>query len=141
VNDSPDDWLVSAEHDGYQASHGIAHVRTVERAGPGLYRITDTLRGHAAPQRVEIGFLVSPTFEVEAAGTGFRIRDERGVVLTIRHAGGLAGWLETGRSGPERGWHSPSFGVRAPAPRIVFAGELTVGREAVFDLEIHEVGQ
>ncbi len=141
LKDSPDDWQVSAEHDGYQASHGIAHVRSVERAGPGLYRITDTLRGHSAPQRVEIGFLVSPAFEVEAAGTGFRIRDERGVVLTIRHAGGLAGWLETGRSGPERGWHSPSFGVRAPAPRIVFAGELSAGREAVFELEIHEVGQ
>ena len=141
LRDSPDDWLVSAEHDGYRASHDVAHARTVTRCGPGLYRITDRLRGQPTPQRVEIGFLVSPAFSVEAAGTGFRIRDERGVVLTIRHAGGLAGWLETGRAGPERGWHSPSFGVRAPAPRIVFAGELSPGREASFDLEIHEIGQ
>lgn len=141
LKDSPDAWQVSAEHDGYRASHGVSHVRTLARTGTGTYRITDSLRGQPSPQRVEIGFLVSPMFEVEAAGTGFRIRDERGVVLTIRHAGGLAGWLETGRSAPERGWHSPSFGVRAPAPRIVFAGELSPGREAAFDLEIHEVGQ
>lgn len=141
LRDSPDAWRVQAEHDGYQAAHGVAHVRSVARTGPGLYRITDQLRGKPGGQRVEIGFLVSPAFDVEAAGTGFRIRDERGAVLTIRHEGGLAGWLETGRSAPERGWHSPSFGVRAPAPRIVFAGELSAEREAVFELEIHEIGQ
>ena len=96
--------------------------------------------GAAGRHRVEIGFLIDPRFVVEAAGDGFVIRDDRAAVLRIRHEGPLAGWVETGRLAPERGWHSPAFGIRAPAPRLVFAGEMKVGAPAAFDMTISPKG-
>ena len=127
-------WLVEAEHDGYSASRGVSHRRRVEQMGPGHYRITDMLVGRAGAERVEVGFLVAPEFGVVADQNGFLIRGQERTWLQIRHDNGLAGWVETGRTEPERGWHSPSFGVRQPTPRIVFAGEIQVGAAIHFDL-------
>jgi hypothetical protein len=136
LDDDPERWSVTADHDGYLETHRVRHQRRVERAGAGRFRLTDSLTGAPGDHRVEIGFLVSPHFRVEASGTGFVIRDETATTLSIRHDGPLSGWVETGRTAPERGWHSPGFGVRAPAPRIVFAGELATGTPVVFGLSV-----
>lgn len=136
LDDDPDRWSVTADHDGYLERHGVRHQRRVERTGPARFRVADSLVGPPGEYRVEIGFLVSPGFRVVADGSGFSIRDDQGEVLGIGHEGLLSGWIETGRTAPPRGWHSPSFGIRAPAPRIVFAGQLATGREAVFRLTL-----
>jgi len=135
-NTDDDLWSVTAEHDGYMEMHRVRHQRSVARTSDNSFLITDRLHGPRGDHRVEIGFLVSPQFQVDATGTGFAIRSERGTVLTIQHDGALPGWVETGRTRPERGWHSPSFGVREAAPRVVFAGQLEVGEEARFRLII-----
>ncbi|WP_416898704.1 MAG: heparinase II/III family protein [Minwuia sp.] len=131
-----DAWALTASHDGYLEAHGVRHQRRVERISPNTFRIADRLTGARGVHRVEIGFLVSPRFEVEAVGTGFAVRGDEGVVLAILHEGGLPGWVETGRTRPERGWHSPSFGVREPAPRIVFSGQVATDQDCVFRLVV-----
>ncbi|WP_417514177.1 heparinase II/III domain-containing protein [Minwuia sp.] len=132
-----DSWTISAEHDGYLESHRVTHRRTVARQSPNTFRIADRLLGPRGDHRVEIGFLVSPDFQVEAMGTGFVIRDEaHKTVLQILNDGQLPGWVETGRTAPERGWYSPSFGVRQAAPRIVFAGQLATNHETAFRLVV-----
>lgn len=140
VDSRADRKIVTAEHDGYLESAKVRHVRSVQCPADGRFRIEDSLAGPPGRHRVEIGFLVDPRFVVEAAGQGFVVRDDRAVVLRISHDGPLAGWVETGRLAPERGWHSPAFGVRAPAPRLVFAGEMAVGRPAAFELLVSPRG-
>lgn len=136
--DDADRWSVTADHDGYLETHRVRHQRRLTRTGPAGFELADSLTGAPGAHRVEIGFLVAPAFRVEATAGGFTIRDEQATVLRIGHEAPLSGWIETGRTAPERGWHSPSFGVRAPAPRIVFAGEMSTGEEAVFRLALGE---
>lgn len=130
-------WSVVAEHDGYWESHRVRHRRAITRETASRYRIVDRVIGRIGVNRVEVGFLVSPEFRVDAISGGFVVCDEGKAVLRLTHDGPLAGWVETGRLNPRRGWHSPRFGVRKPAPRIVFAGEIATDREAVFILELN----
>lgn len=131
-------WSVRAEHDGYMDTHRVQHRRQVSRVSPNEFALTDMLSGQRGNHRVEIGFLVSPEFEVEAMGTGFAVRSGKQTVLSLLNESSLSGWVETGRTRPERGWHSPSFGVRQPAPRIVFAGQLATDEPASFRLVVGE---
>ncbi len=133
-----DTWSVTAEHDGYQETQRVRHLRKVARVSPTEFTLVDMLTGSRGDHRVEIGFLVSPDFEVEAMGTGFAVRSGKQTVLSILNESSLSGWVETGRTRPERGWHSPSFGVRQRAPRIVFAGQLATDEPAAFRLVVGE---
>lgn len=133
-----DNWSVTAEHDGYQDTQRVRHLRKVGRVSPSEFTLTDMLIGRHGDYRVEIGFLVSPEFEVEAMGTGFAVRAGKQTVLSLLNESGLSGWIETGRTRPERGWYSPSFGVRQPAPRIVFAGQMATDEPAAFRLVVGE---
>jgi hypothetical protein len=131
-----DGWSVTAEHDGYVETHRVRHWRKVARVSANEFTLTDMLSGPRGEHRVEIGFLVSPEYEVEAMGTGFSVRSGKQTVLRLMNESSLSGWVETGRTRPERGWHSPSFGVRQPAPRIVFAGQLATDEPATFRLVV-----
>lgn len=133
-----DDWAVTAEHNGYHEAYKVLHRRRVARTAPNQFTITDRLTGQPGDNRVEIGFLVSPALEVTSTGTGFVIRCGQQTLLKILNDSALPGWVETGRTQPERGWHSPSFGIRQPAPRIVFAGRLTTGQAVDFRLVVGE---
>lgn len=132
------DWAVTAEHDGYRETHRVMHRRRVARTGASEFTVTDMLTGQPGDNRVEIGFLVSPALEVTSMGAGFAIRDGQQTLLRIFNDSELPGWIETGRTQPERGWYSPSFGIRQPAPRIVFAGQLATGQAVDFRMVVGE---
>jgi hypothetical protein len=133
---SPERWAVEAEHDGFQAGYGYRHRRRVERGGPGLIVITDQLIGSGGVERVEVGFLVAPDLSIISASGGWVIGDGRARLLYIRHEGPLKGWVERGAESGRRGWHTPGYGRRAPAPRLVFAGKMWHGATAKFTLAI-----
>lgn len=133
---TPERWSVEAEHDGFLASYGYRHRRRVERGGPGLIVITDQLVGSGGVERVEVGFLVAPDLSIVSAAGGWVIEDGRTRLLYIRHEGPLKGWVERGIATTKRGWHSPGFGRRVPAPRLVFAGKMWHGAPAKFTLAI-----
>jgi len=135
-DDDPERWAVEAEHDGFQAAYGYRHRRRVERGGPGLIVVTDQLLGSGGVERVEVGFLVAPDLGIVSAAGGWVIGDGRTRLLYIRHEGPLKGWVERGIETSKRGWHSPGFGRRVPAPRLVFAGKMWHGVTAKFTLAI-----
>jgi len=125
-------WRVEAEHDGYEQASGYRHRRKIVSTGPGAIEITDELLGAGGVERVEIGFLFAPDLSVTTAG-GWWVASAGGrPLLRVRHEGGLKGWVERGMESPKRGWYSPAFGVKVPAPRLVFTGKMWAGAAARF---------
>lgn len=129
-------WWVEAEHDGYVADYGYRHRRRVERRAAGIFHVIDSLVGVGGVERVEVGFLIAPELEVATAAGGWVVQDRGRRLLYLRHEGPLKGWLERGLETPKRGWYSPSFGLRQPAPRICFAGKMWPGVSATFILSV-----
>ena len=117
-------WSIEAEHDGYLATSGYRHRRRLERRGPGQFIVTDRLLGSGGVERVEIGFLLHPALDIVASSSGWVVSRDGRQLLDIRHIGGLKGWVESGLEEPKRGWYSPRFGSKLPAPRLVFAGKM-----------------
>lgn len=136
VDASASQWRVEAEHDGYEAGSGVRHRRELVRSPDGQIVITDRILGEGPARNVEAGFLVHPDCDVLAGDGAFAVRRSGRLLLTIRHAGPLAGRVERGQETPARGWHSPAFGHRQPAARVVFAGPLRPGERAEFRLDI-----
>lgn len=128
----PRRWRVEAEHDGYEQLSGYRHRRRVAAVGPGAIEITDQLVGAGGVERVEIGFLFAPDLAVSATGGAWVATAGGRTVLRLRHEGGLKGWVERGMESPKRGWYSPAFGLKVPAPRLVFTGKLWSGAAARF---------
>jgi len=121
--EGPDLWSVEAEHDGFRQRHGARHRRRLERRGNRLI-VTDRLVGAARPLPVEIGFLIHPELSVTHGDAGWTIADGTRVLAVIAGGAPLAASLERGVSSPRRGWCSPAFGARMPAPRLVLRGDL-----------------
>jgi hypothetical protein len=127
-----DGWRVSASHDGYRQRFGFDHHRGIERKGAGPIIVTDWLEPAGVtpavgPANVEIGFLINPALAVVPRNGHVEVQDERRTLLTIAHEGPLQFTMQEGLEAPVRGWHSPSFGTKLPAPRIVFRGTLAKG--------------
>jgi len=121
--DGPDLWSVEAEHDGFLRRHGARHRRRLERCRNRLI-VTDRLVGTARPLPVEIGFLIHPDLTVTHTGAGWSIADAERVLAVVAVGAPLDATLERGVSSPRRGWCSPAFGARMPAPRLVLRGDL-----------------
>ena len=124
IDQDPLAWIIEAEHDGYAAVSGYRHSRRLERRSAGQFIITDRLLGSGGVERVEIGFLLHPSLTIVASSSGWVISLGGRQLLDIRHVGGLKGWVESGLEEPKRGWYSPRFGGKEPAPRLVFAGKM-----------------
>lgn len=129
-------WFVLAEHDGYVKRFGLRHRRRASAAGSGAIEIEDTLVGTGPPRRVEIGFLIHPALTVYGANTAWRIAEHGRTILTIEHHGPLQGEIQRGLASPARGWYSPAFGRKVPAPRLAFTGELVPEQRCVCRLAI-----
>lgn len=136
VDDKPCAWSVEAAHDGYVKPFGLRHHREVALAGPLQMTITDSLAGAGIAQPVEIGFLVHPDLRIAASGEGWRIHDDRRVLLTIHANGRVNGSIQEGAERPPRGWYSPGFGEKAPAQRLVFCGLMGADQRVRFDVAI-----
>lgn len=118
-----DSTAVEAEHDGFVARYGVRHRRRVERRENRI-EITDRLIGGTRSLPVDIGFLIHPDLTVQSDGSGWVIRQGERALARIDGGTPLAGGLEIGTLDPPRGWYSPGFGSRRPAPRLTFRGAL-----------------
>jgi hypothetical protein len=132
IDDTPGHWWVEAEHDGFEPETGYRHRRRLGGLPGGGIEIVDQLIGTGGVERVEIGFLFAPDLTVQNLAGGWLISAEGRPLLRLHHEGGLKGWVERGMESPKRGWYSPAFGVKVPAPRLVFAGKMWAGATARF---------
>ncbi|RWP08110.1 heparinase II/III-family protein [Mesorhizobium sp.] len=122
-------WKLRARHDGYKSRFGVVHQRTVTHQADGIV-VSDQLLG--GRRVAEIVFQL-------AAGLGTD-RDENTVTvlrgdepLIAMRFPDAAVDIRAGGDAPGRGgWVSPRFGVRQPAERIAWRGE--VGEDGI---EIH----
>ena len=108
--------------------------RRLERLGDSGVQLTDSLHGQGGDEQIEIGFLVAPGLEVSRTADGWMVSEEGKRLLLIAHVGQLHGWVEAALDEPKRGWHSPAFGQLLAAQRLVFAGRMGMGDEAIFNL-------
>ena len=129
-----ENWLVEAEHDGYVERFGHRHRRRLERLGDAGVQLTDSLLGEGTDEQVEIGFLVAPGLDVSHTADGWLVSEDGKRLLLIAHVGRLHGWVESALEEPKRGWHSPAFGQRIAAQRLLFTGRMGAGDEATFNL-------
>ena len=129
-----DHWLVEAEHDGYRERFGYRHHRRLERIGGESVQLTDSLHGQGADEQIEIGFLVAPGLDLRRTADGWLVSAGQKRLLLVAHVGRLHGWVESGLERPRRGWHSPAFGRRLAAQRLLFTGRMGAGDRAVFNL-------
>ena len=122
--DGVDQWIAEAEHDGYEARFGLRHRRRLERLGTSGVRLTDSLHGKGLDQHVEIGFQVAAGLDITHKAEGWLISENGKPLLLIVHTGGLHGRVEGACESPICNWHSPAFGERVPAQRLLFSGQM-----------------
>ncbi|TIM99367.1 MAG: heparinase, partial [Mesorhizobium sp.] len=122
-------WKLRARHDGYKSRFGVVHQRTVTHQADGIV-VSDQLLG--GRRVAEIVFQLS-------AGLGTD-RDENTVtvlrgdepLIAMRFPDAAVDIRAGGDAPGQGGWVSPRFGVRQPAERIAWRGE--VGEDGI---EIH----
>jgi hypothetical protein len=73
---------------------------------------------------------------LDEVGNGWVIEVDAGTRCEIRHEGPLGGTLREGEEDPRRGWYSPCFGRKRPAPRLEFSGPLSPGQASRTVLKI-----
>jgi len=122
--DTPGRWVVEAEHDGYLRRFGLRHRRRLAVDADGSIEVQDSLHGRSEPRRVEIGFLFAPGLGVREIDGQWQVGEDERPLLSLRHLGSLTAHLDLGTEAPLRGWQSPRFNRRQPAPRLAFVGEL-----------------
>jgi uncharacterized heparinase superfamily protein len=105
----------AGEHDGYRRlSPPVTHRRRVAWLGEGHWEVSDTILGGGHALRASLQ--LAPGAAVAREGeVGWTARWEDGTSLAVE-----AGPLPAGaRLEVEEGWHSPSWNLRVPAPRLV----------------------
>lgn len=115
------DWRIVASHDGYRKRFGCIHRRTVSSEFDG-FSIHDELIGNQ-DQSAEIVFQLSPTCHVQVEENRVHVYREKHwlAMLSFSQMGQLDVHIGGGVGG---GWYSPRFGMKLPAPRIVWSGKL-----------------
>lgn len=117
-----EDWSVIASHDGYQKRFGCVHRRALS-AIPSGFSILDTLVGDNA-RPAEIVFQLAPSCHTEIDANQVQIHHGTQLLATLSfsHMGEVV--CECGGPLGAGGWYSPRFGVKLPAPRIVWRGNV-----------------
>ena len=99
----PEQWRVTAEHDGYVSKFGVRHRRSLDRVGPGAYLITDTLAGSTeARVPVEIGFLLEPAIEAHPTSSGWRLERSGSPLALIDTIGAVVRKQQRGEDSGQR---------------------------------------
>lgn len=108
---------VVAEHDGYLASHGVKHVRSVREDGAGFV-IEDALEGALrAPARWSIGYTLHPTCRAELADGVCVVTCPSGARVRLR--------VESATVELAKAEFSPGFGKRVETQRLIASGEIS----------------
>ncbi len=119
-------WLLRGSHDGYQASHGLRHVRQVTPLDDGIL-IEDSLEGTAPAQDCSVTFQFAPALDVRMRGDKWIVMKDRVQVLTLSFSRVGDCLVTSGQEAMDGGWVSPSFGRKIGAPRLVWKGRLGIG--------------
>ncbi|MEO8152703.1 MAG: alginate lyase family protein [Rhizobacter sp.] len=114
---------VTAWHDGYGAlPRPLVHRRRVEwRGAAQRFVVSDALQTNG-PHKVAIAWHFDPQCELEVIDDVVQVRAP-GALLRLRMAdtAHTGRWqLHRGDADSKLGWHSPGFGVRIPAPSLVW---------------------
>jgi len=109
--------VAAAEHDGY-APVGVTHRRAVAFLKPDWIVVRDELRG-AGAHTVELLWHLPDGAELELVGELARCAagGRRWAIMGVDWVGGRME-VACGREEPRQGWHSPRYGVVAPAPAL-----------------------
>jgi len=115
------DWSLIAEHNGYERRFGARHRREVLRDGQAIV-ITDRLIG--TPQQAEIVFQLAPGLVSQQVGKVVTV-SRGGLALLRIELPNDAITIQSGGDAPgQGGWVSQGFGVKVPAARICWRGEV-----------------
>lgn len=120
--------FVDATHDGYaRLSQPVTHRRRVLFVKPRGWVVVDDLVG-TGEHHVELRFHFSPRHVRLDAGNWTRAQGRHGRGLWLRPVApiALAGEILEGQQEPIDGWISPGYGVRRPAPVVVFSAVTTL---------------
>jgi len=119
-----------AEHDGYsRREEPVRHRRRVEldREASRLTVIDELVDGSAHP--VCLSFPLGPDVTCRLDGNTADLQwtaSDRGATLVLDPA---LNWIVVrGQDDPPRGWYSPGFGVKVPAPLLAGTGVLAPGQ-------------
>jgi len=115
--------FADAEHDAYRRlADPVTHRRRVLFVKPRFWIIVDDLAG-SAEHRVDLRFQFAPMEVTLEADQWARARGARGHGLLLRSMAPvpLKGEIFEGCLDPPRGWVSPDYGQRSPAPLLVYS--------------------
>ena len=121
---TPEFDLVDAEHDGYVTlARPVVHRRRVLFIKPDCWILIDDLQGHALHQ-ADLTFQFAPVDVTLGPHPWARAQTPGGAMLWVRPfaAVSLAAAVKRGDTTPIRGWVSPDYGQRRPAPALVYSG-------------------
>lgn len=115
--------FLDAEHDAYVAlPDPVIHRRRVIFVKPGYWILVDDLTG-AARHQVDLMFQFEPLDVTLGPHPWARAETANGHVLWISPypAGPIQTAVKRGELSPPRGWISPHYGQRSPAPMLIYS--------------------
>jgi|RhiMethySRZTD1v2_1073278.scaffolds.fasta_scaffold09220_6 hypothetical protein len=115
--------FADTEHDAYrQLPDPVSHRRRVVFVKPRFWVLVDDLDGQAE-HRIDLRFQFAPMPVTLDTDLWARARGSRGQGLLVRPLATvpLKGKILEGCLDPPRGWISPHFGQRFPAPSLVYS--------------------
>jgi hypothetical protein len=119
--------LVEAAHDGYaRLTQPVRHRRRVLFVKPRGWIVVDDLTG-AGEHDVELRFQFAPRpVRLVSGWARAEGRANRGLWLRTLAPFALTADIREGRQNPIDGWISPGYGVRRPAPVVVYTAHVTL---------------
>jgi hypothetical protein len=124
--------VFSGAHDGYVASSGVRHTRTVVLGERGYWIVVDRLDGSGS-HRVDALFQLAEGFSTDG-DLVFTDDGGRSVRITSWVPDGMDVDVVEGREQPRGGWVSGGFGHRAAAPAVVARGQVELPATLCFAL-------
>jgi uncharacterized heparinase superfamily protein len=115
--------FLDADHDGYcTLADPVVHRRRVIFVKPGYWILVDDLTG-AARHQIDLAFQFGPLDVTLGAHPWARAQTAGGRVLWICPfpSAPVQPALKCGELSPIRGWISPHFGTRQPAPMLIYS--------------------
>jgi hypothetical protein len=115
--------LAEAQHTGYaRLADPVIHRRRVLWIKPRCWVLVDDLEG-SAEHEIELRFQFAPLEVTLDASLWARARGSRGHGLLVRpfSSAPLKAEVRVGELAPIRGWVSPDYGRRQPAPVLIYS--------------------